>query len=180
MMSEIEKYIKKILDLVFTKDDLDQILFDLTIFAEHIGYNSIVKSTTDEAEARRILVRSQLDNITSGILRNYLTELLEKDELWIFDPGHIKTFADNLNEIAAKTVFFNLTTAIQLKDEDLRALSEMMSKKMERKVVVHLTVDHNILGGAVIKKDNFILDYSLKTKMNNLASQWKKSIQKAG
>lgn len=180
MMSEIEKYIQEIFGLIFKKDELDQITFDLSIFLDHIGYNSIVKEGNDEMEKRKILVTSQLGNIESKILREYFENLVNKDDLWVFEPGHFKTFVEEINEIASKTIFFNLTTAVDVKNEDLKLLADKLSKKMEQKVVVHLTIDKNIIGGAIIKKGNFILDFSLKTKMNNLTSQWKKSIQKEG
>ncbi len=180
MTSEIEKYLKAILDLIYRKDELEQISFDLSIFSDKIGYNSVVKSSGDETDKRRILVESNLENIETDSLRNYFEELIKKGDLWLFDPGHFKTFSDEFAEISAKIVFFNLTAAIELNDEDTRNLTDKLSKKMERKVVIQLKVDKNILGGAIIKKDNFILDYSLKTRMNILTSQWKKSIQKAG
>ena len=43
-------------------------------------------------------------------------------------------------------------------------------------VKVDVTVDKSLIGGAVIKNDNFILDYSLKTRLTNFSAEWKKSL----
>lgn len=179
MMTEIEKYIAAILDLIYKKEDLEQISFDLSLFGDHIGYNSIVRSSGNELEKRKYLVESNLDVIESKVLLDYFKGLLSKGDLWIFEPSHFKMFCQEMESASKKTIYFNLTTAIELKDEDLRGLSQRLSKKMEKKVLVHLAVDKSIIGGAIIRKDNYILDYSLKTKLSSLAVQWKKSIQKA-
>lgn len=179
-MTEIEKYLKAIISLVFQKDEFDQILFDLSMLGDHIGYSSITKGSGDEAEKRKQFITEQLSQIKSDILRDYLLSLIKKNDLWLFDPGHFKIFSEEMNNQSQKAVLFNLTAPIELKSDDIKALAERLSNKAQRKVVIQLVVDESIISGAIIKKDNYILDYSLRTKLNNLGNQWKKTIQKAG
>jgi F0F1-type ATP synthase delta subunit len=70
-----------------------------------------------------------------------------------------------------------LTTAVELEDEDLRQLCHDLTFRLGRKVLIDIKIDKGVLGGAVIKKDNYILDYSLATKLAKLSEEWKKSVQ---
>jgi F0F1-type ATP synthase delta subunit len=179
MMSEIEKYLRQLLDLIYQKDDLEQILFDLSLFADHIGYSSKSKGKGDESANRQTLIETNLTAMESPILRDYFQGLIKKKDLWLFDPGHFKIFVQEVQELSQKAIFFNLITACEINNKDIKKLVDKLSVKAQKKVMIQLIVDKSIIGGAIIKKDNFILDYSLKTKLNNLSSQWKKSIQKA-
>jgi F-type H+-transporting ATPase subunit delta len=180
-MRELEKYISQVLDLIYKKSEFDQILFDLSLFADKINYSTVLNSGSalDDKGKRKELVSANLCNIDSTILREYFHRLLDEDDLWVFDPAHFKVFVEELSERSQRTVFIKLTTALQLADHDLRGLSVKLSKKMDQKVVIDLVVDKNIIGGTIIRKDNYILDYSIKTKLSNLATQWKKTIQQS-
>jgi F-type H+-transporting ATPase subunit delta len=178
MSSEVQKYIDDTLSLVHKKDEFDQILFDLSNVADRIGYKSVADSG-DDPEKRKTLVKSVANNIGSEKLKEYFLSLLEKNELWLFEPGKFKLYCDEVENEANKIVYFRLTTAIELKNEDLAELSERLSKKMEKKIMVDLTVDRTLIGGAIIHKDNYILDFSIRSKLESLNTEWKKAIQKA-
>ncbi len=57
-------------------------------------------------------------------------------------------------------------------------MSQKLSSKMKRNVLIDLQIDKSIIGGAIIKKDNYIFDFSLKTKLGKLSSEWKKAIHR--
>ncbi|OQA04197.1 MAG: ATP synthase subunit delta [bacterium ADurb.Bin400] len=179
MASEIENYTQEILALIYKKEDFDQLLFDVSVFADLIGYESVAKNAGEDVQQRKNYIKLQLDRISSDILKNYLEGLLSQDDLQLFEPGLFKLFVEELNEAASKTLFFKLTTAIEIEPEDLNQMSAALSKKMERKVIIDITVDKSIVGGAIIKKENYIFDFSIKTKLGKLSSDWKRSIQKA-
>lgn len=178
MMSEIEKYVEVIFENISNKSELEEILFDLSVMSEKIGYSTVVQGSDDRSD-RKAIISDALPGISSEILKEYFTSLVEKGDLWIFEPGHFKTFLDELKAAASKIIYFYLSSAVDLKKEDIRSLTDKISRKMERKVIIEITVDSSIIGGAIIKKDNYIFDFSVKSKLNSLCDQWKKSLEEA-
>jgi F-type H+-transporting ATPase subunit delta len=179
MISEIEKYVQNILQLVYRKDEFDQILFDLSLLNDRLGYSTLNRNLQDKPEDRKVSIKGYLKSIDSEILYNYLQGLLDQQDLWLFEPAHFKIFVEQMEESVQKMTVFNLTAAVELTDEDLKKLSDKLSKRLERKVVINISVDKTLIGGAIIKKDNYIMDYSLKTKLSTFGTQWKKAIQQA-
>ena len=178
MKIEISRYIEDILALADRKNDLDQILFDLNSIADHIGYKSVV-DTGDDPEKRKQVVENELEDIGSAELAEYFSNLLKKNEIALFEPGRFKNFVEEFESEIKKIVYFKMTTSIELKPKDLKEITDKLSKKVGRKVMIDQTIDKTIIGGAIIQKDNYILDFSVKSKLHDLGVEWKKSILKA-
>jgi len=172
-------YKSEILALAVSKEELDQVIYDISVFADVIGYKSVVTNGATDKQKRKILIASELKSITSKPLNHYFESLLKKDDLTLFEPGFFKNCVEDLKEQGQKTIHIELTTVIEIKEKDLKNIINDLSKKIGRKVVIDNVVDKSILGGALIKKDNYILDFSLKTKLSNLSIEWKKSIHKS-
>lgn len=179
MAKEIDKYINMILGLVRTKDDLDQILFDISVLGDRMNYDTIAQQGEALADKKKALLKSKIDIVTSLELKRYLMELIEKDDFWLFEPAHYKVFQKELNDSANRIVFFKLITAVELKPEDLREMTERLRQKLEKVVVIDVNIDESLVGGAIIKRDNYILDFSLKSKLNRLGAEWRKAIERA-
>ena len=96
----------------------------------------------------------------------------------------IKVMAENgrliaLPEVAAmfaqlvtehqKVVDVYVTSAIELSAEKQTDISESMEKRLSRKVRLHCTVDPSVVGGAIIKADNLVIDNTVRGKLNRLA-----------
>lgn len=177
MKKEHEKYISDLMYLVDTKDDLSQLLFDVENFTDRLGLK--LRTSSEDDLDKSAIIRSELDRIGSEILQEYFKILLDENDLWLFDPAHFKGFAKDLTQDAEKVIYLNLTTAVPLNPDDIKELCERASQKLDRKVVLDTEVDETVLGGAIIKKDNYIMDFSLKTKLAKLAAEWKKSVQMA-
>jgi F-type H+-transporting ATPase subunit delta len=176
MKNDTSYYVDKVINLVCKKDELDQILFDASLIKDRLSYRTVVKNGADESK-KEILVLHEIENLGSDQLKTYFRSLIKEKDLHLFDPGVFKVFYESLMETAEKILFFHITTAILLKQPDIIKLSKKLSEKMERHVIIDLRVDKTIIGGAIIKKDNYILDFSLRTKLSTLSSEWKKSIK---
>ena len=62
-----------------------------------------------------------------------------------------------------------MTSAHPLTDDQLAALKTNLKQRLDRDVVVDLSVDPAILGGLVVKVGSQMIDGSIRTKLNNLA-----------
>lgn len=177
MTAEIEKHINELLNLVTQKNDLHQMIFDVNLLTDKISYLTITGNSNGDNLVS--VVRNEIENLTSDTLKNYLKKLIDNNDLWLFEPARYKSFAEEFEQVALKTDFLEITTAIELLPEDIQAMAGNISSKMDRRVIIDVKVSPSLIGGAIVKKDNYILDYSLETKLKNLSERWKESIIKS-
>ncbi len=76
--------------------------------------------------------------------------------------------ADHRGETTAEVV-----TAHPLNDDQLAALRQQLRTRAGRDVTIDATVDPDILGGLVVKLGSQLIDASIRTKLNRLASAMK-------
>jgi F-type H+-transporting ATPase subunit delta len=120
-----------------------------------------VKAVRATAEAMR------LDPITA----NFLGVLANNRRL-----GQLPQVIRAFNLLAARhrgETTAEVTSARPLSDDQVAALKNNLKGRLNRDVNVDLSVDPAILGGLVVKVGSQMIDGSIRTKLNNLASAMK-------
>jgi len=147
-------------------DALVSALVDSREFAELVA--SPVVSRKDAAKAFAALVPELgLDPITANFL-GVLARNGRKRELRPIIRAFKRIAADHRGEISAEVV-----SAHPLKDDQLDALKARLKTRAGRDVTIDARVDPAILGGIVIKLGSEMIDASIRTKLNRLASAMK-------
>ena len=108
-----------------------------------------------------------LDPITAKFL-GVLARNGRKNELRPIIRAFNRIAADFRGEISAE-----VTSAHPLKDDQLDALKAQLKGRTGRDVTIDANVDPDILGGIVIKLGSEMIDASIRTKLNRLASAMK-------
>jgi F-type H+-transporting ATPase subunit delta len=122
----------------------------------------------DAAKAFAALVPELgLDPITANFL-GVLARNGRKRELLPIIRAFKRIAADHRGEISAEVV-----SAHPLKDDQLDALKARLKTRAGRDVTIDARVDPDILGGIVIKLGSEMIDASIRTKLNRLASAMK-------
>lgn len=67
-----------------------------------------------------------------------------------------------------------ITSSAKLEVEELKKIAAALSKKTGKKINITEVINEKIIGGLVIKIGSVMYDYSVKTKLSNLAAQLKK------
>ena len=147
-------------------DALASALVDSREFAELVA--SPVVSRKDAAKAFAALgPELGLDPLTANFL-GVLARNGRKSELKKIIRAFKRIAADHRGEISAE-----VTSAHPLKDDQIDALKAQLKKRAGRDVTVDAQVDPAILGGIVIKLGSEMIDASIRTKLNRLASAMK-------
>lgn len=147
-------------------DALASALADSREFAELIA--SPVVSRKDAAKAFAALAPELgLDPITANFL-GVLARNGRKSELRKIIRAFKRIAADHRGEISAE-----VTSAHPLKDDQLAALKAQLKSRAGRDVTLDVAVDPGILGGIVIKLGSEMIDASIRTKLNRLATAMK-------
>ena len=147
-------------------DALASALADSREFAELVG--SPLVGRKDAAKAFAALgPQLGLDPITANFL-GVLARNGRKAELRKIIRAYKRIAAEHRGEVSAEVL-----TAHPLKDDQVDALKAQLKKRAGRNVTLDMAVDPAILGGIVIKLGSEMIDASIRTKLNRLASAMK-------
>lgn len=76
---------------------------------------------------------------------------------------------DALKAQYEQSVDVELVSAREISAEQRQALSEALSRKLDRQVNINLSVDQSLLGGILIRAGDTIIDGSIRGRLNKLA-----------
>jgi F-type H+-transporting ATPase subunit delta len=99
---------------------------------------------------------------------NFLKLLLENDRVPV-----LPEIADQFEALKAKvenTVDAVITSAAPLGKEQQQAMADALQAKLGREVHVTTEIDENLIGGAVIRAGDVVIDGSLRARLNGLAN----------
>jgi F-type H+-transporting ATPase subunit delta len=143
--------------------------------------SDFVAAERDVPELRELLRNPQLDHrvkaaalqeLLAGeeeLLRNFLMLLAEKNR-----AGEIEEIAREFERLVAQEAGIlgvELTTAIELSDEEERDVIRQIEKVSGRKVEATRRVDPDLIGGIVLQVGSLRLDASVRGRLNRLRQE---------
>lgn len=147
-------------------DTLSQALLDSKEFAELAASPLVSRSQAGEAFAA-LGPTLGLDPLTTNFL-GVVARNGRKGQLRAIIRAFKRLAAEHRGETSADVV-----TAHPLNDDQLSALRKQLRARAGRDVAIEATVDPQILGGIVVKLGSQMIDASIRTKLNRLASAMK-------
>ena len=147
-------------------DALGQALLDSKDFAELIASPLVDREQAGKAFAA-LAPQLGLDPISSKFL-GVLARNGRKRELRSIIRSFRRIAADHRGEVTAE-----VSTAHPLSDDQVAALKQQLRARAGREVTLDLAVDPTILGGITVKLGSQMIDASIRTKLNRLASAMK-------
>lgn len=99
--------------------------------------------------------------------KNFIRLLMENRRLMLL-PEIAALFEDNRAE-AEGTLRVRVTSAETLSGEQQRTLAAALKKRFQREVVLHCDTDKNLIGGAIIRAGDRVIDGSARGKLQRLA-----------
>lgn len=109
----------------------------------------------------------KLDPITANFL-GVLARNGRKGQLRPVIAAFKRLAAEHRGETSAEVI-----TAHPLSDDQLAALRQQLRARAGREVAIEASVDPHILGGIVVKLGSQMIDASIRTKLNRLATAMK-------
>ena len=100
--------------------------------------------------------------------RNLVRLLAEKGRLSILPD--IAALYERLRAEAEGSIEAEVVTAQPLDETQLATLAERLQARLGKAVQLHQRVDESLLGGAIIRAGDLVIDGSLKTRLEKLAS----------
>ncbi len=99
--------------------------------------------------------------------KNFLSALAENKRLVLLPT--IKQQFMTLKAQQEKSIEVDVTTAFEIPEATQKALVDALTKKLEREVAISLNVDASLIGGALIRAGDTVIDGSVKGQLSKLA-----------
>jgi len=146
---------------------------------EQLG--ALVEAEREVPELRELLRNPQLDprarraaledvlTGTDDLLRNFLLVLADKGR-----AGQLEEIAAEFERLVAEAegvVHAQLTTAVELSDDEAGKLLQQIEQASGRKVEATRTVDPELIGGIVLQVGSHRLDASVRGRLDRLRRQ---------
>lgn len=142
------------------------------------GLEQVVTAAAEVPELRELLRNPQLDpraraaaleDVLAGgdqLLRNFLLVLVDKGRI-----GELEVIAEEFERLVAEqegVLSAELTTAVELSDDDERRLLQQIETASGRKVEATRHVDPGLIGGIVLQVGSHRLDASVRGRLDRL------------
>lgn len=101
--------------------------------------------------------------------RNFVLTLAENRRLGYL-PEIAEIFAE-LKDAEEGIVDVTVTSAAPLDQQQQLTLSEALARKLKRQVRLHCETDKTLIGGAVLRAGDLVIDGSLRTRLNRIATE---------
>jgi F-type H+-transporting ATPase subunit delta len=101
-------------------------------------------------------------------MQNFVSVLAENHRLLLLPE--IAAHYEELRSEVENTVDVEVISAVPINHEQQQKLSAALSARLKRKVRMQNTVDATLLGGAVVRAGDLVIDGSLKGRLERLAT----------
>lgn len=99
--------------------------------------------------------------------KRFVAVLSENDRLVLLSD--IADLFEHYKSQQEQSVDVNIESAFELKSEQQDKLAQALSEKLDRKVVVSATTNSELIGGAIIRAEDLVIDASVRGKIAKLA-----------
>ena len=172
-MSAVSTYAEALFEAAREREELEEVLGDLQEFAEALHESEELRlffygGQIPEREKRRAIDALTEDMALST--RNFLKILSDNGREEILEEVLVR-YEELVKEHLGK-VEVEVTTAVELSEEELERVRERLGKMLEgREVILHTSVDPNILGGAVFRFGGRMVDSSVRGQLVSLREE---------
>jgi F-type H+-transporting ATPase subunit delta len=172
-MEEIaEVYARALFEVASDQGKLDEIHDQLDAFADAMNENRDLTrfffSPYFSSEEKKEALGRTVEGADPAFM-NFLQALVERHRMPVI--FRIRTRFDELWEEAHKLLPVEVTSAIELDEKTINEIGASIGEQVGRTVELSSHVDPEILGGIVLRVGNFILDASIRNRLEQLRKQ---------
>lgn len=175
------RYARALFDVVLKEGgNLDQVQSDLQqfvgLFSSHPALASTLANPAIPASKKQGVAKALIERAgsISPVVGKLILMLAERDRLALL-PDIARGYRERLMD-HQKIIRGEVTTAVALAPEKLRALEQGLQQATGRKVVLEAKVDPSIIGGVITRLGSTVYDGSVTTQLQKM----KQTLMEAG
>ena len=172
-MSAVSTYAEALFEAAREREELEEVVDDLQEFVEALRENEELRlffygGQVPEREKRRAIDALTEDMALST--RNFLKVLSDNGREDILEEVLVR-YEELVKEHLGK-IEVEVTTAVELSDEEIDSLKERLGRILEgREVILETRVDPDLLGGAVFRFGGRMVDGNVRGQLQNLREE---------
>jgi F-type H+-transporting ATPase subunit delta len=165
-------YARALYEAAKEKDRLDSVREELVDFVQAHREVPELRELLRNPQIDHRVKASALEELLSGdeeLVRNFLLLLAEKNR-----AGEVEEIASEFERMVAQEegiLDVELTTAVELSDEEARDVIKQIEKASGRKVEAKRRVDPDLIGGIVLQAGSMRLDSSVRGRLDQLRNE---------
>lgn len=183
--SDIETLCDKLLAQIYSAAELKEASLHLEsisldrqfkIHASNIINDSELNSTQKKRQLAYLLGTIELP-----LLHDFFSDEIDAGSLWLLDNqkiDYLDEFVKKFQQSTESVHILHLTSAVNLTPQQIRSISRDLTHEFGYKIIVDHMVNANLIGGILVKLDNYIFDYSLRSKFQQFQHEWLASLEK--
>jgi len=165
-------YAEALLEAARDHERVDRVREELEDFVAAVGASDELRSLLRNPQIEPHVKRDALEAALGGadpLVRNFLLLLAEKGR--IAEVEEIQDELQRLIALAERVLELELTTAVELSDEEAAKVVGQIEKASGRKVEATRSVDPDLIGGIVIQAGSQRLDASVRGRLDQLRQE---------
>ena len=172
-----ERYARAILDIGIERDNVDQLGRELSRVAELFELEDVkllFRSPKFNAVVRKSVLSEMLESVVvSPISRNFLMLLVDRRRIGLL-PLIVDSYED-LADAHSSRLRARVRVAKPMSEADLERLRTILQQATGKTVVIDQEEDTSILGGVVTHIGGRVYDGSIRTQLESLRAELKRS-----
>ena len=169
-MSAVSTYAEALFEAARDRDELEEVLYDLGEFTGALHESEELRLFFYGGQIPERQKRRALDGLTEGMktsTTNYLKVLVDNGREEILNEVFVR-YEELVKEHLGK-IEVEVTTAVDLSDEQLDRLKERLGVVLEaREIILETNVDPGLIGGAVFRFGGRLMDGSIRGRLQSL------------
>ncbi len=168
-----DRYAKALFKLAIEQDNLEQVNTDVRLLQSYCdeadGFMDLLKSPVVKPAQKKGALHSVLEKKIEGSTMNFLDLLIANNREVLLEDINRGFIGLYKNQKGIKAV--TLYTAIEMDENQLKALDDFLQKQFNAPIELSLKVNPELLGGFKLTVDGKMADASLSSKLKNMKKQ---------
>ena len=166
-----DRYARALFELASEKGTVDDWLVQLDLAVQVLNDDAF-RALLNHAEVSLLRKREAVEAVLAEVdpmVQNLISLLVARGSVGVV--GDVYDNYTRLVDIAKGRQRVELTSAVELEDNQIDKIKVFVEGLVKKEVVIHTSVDESILGGIVIQIGDQLLDGSTKTQLEGLRKQ---------
>ncbi len=148
-------------------DAWSRMLATLAATIEHPKVRVLLESPDNPSQAKAFKLAELCGDELDDRGKKFLQALADNDRLLLL--GEIRAQFEALKAEEEKSLDVEVISAYELSDAQSSALKVALNKKFEKEISIESRVDSGLIGGAIIRAGDVVIDGSVRGKLTKLA-----------
>ena len=142
-------------------------LAELAAITADTKVSSALRDPNQTAEQRAATLARLVGADLPKAIGNLLAIMADNGRLSLL--AEVSSLFNQLKQAVESTVAVHVTSAYPLSDAETQQLSNTMQERLARSITLTSDTDPSLLGGALIRADDLVIDGSVRGRLNKLA-----------